>query len=847
MHRLFPLLLLAACDNSPHLVLNLTEPLGPDEVRAGVVTSPDALFGGISAEGRVGDIKIYNDRVRFIIQGTRPGSYYISQGGTVIDADAVRPDGEPGRDVVDEWGGMYGLGRLMQPEHVAVVDSGVGSGRAVVVAAGPESPMTLITGALESPDLVPDGGLYITTEFILEPGSSFLEVRSTITAIEDPATISPADIVMGAPEVAAKWAPPWGMSYESGSAPWVAYVGRRSEVAVMLAPVAGETFRQSPLDAISSLADLLAGSGDSLEIPAGESVTYTRYYGVGPDLETLTGALLDLHGEPSDTASGVVDAPDGPVAGARVGIRVDGDAWTLALTDGAGAWHARVPAGAEVEALAIGRGTRRYLDLPAGAAAFSPYEATAVATKTLAWLEDGAPGSAFAEGRGVGSDQAPTTLLQPATLVLTSADGEPFEARVVRLDAVDAVDDRFVPGDPGDGAWALAWARQGEVTVPLEPGQYRVDVHRGIRFDRASFEITLAGGDVEEREVDLPQAYVHPGWLLGDPHSHASPSGDAAIPMEDRLAVAAGVGIQLHFGTDHDHIADYHPLLGPLGLDGVLGTVISDEMSPPLRGHLNLYPIEEVRTEPNNGAYSWWDAFVPDTATQMEQIRAQHPDAVVQVNHPMSSGLASSADWRAGEIREPDRWTTDFQAAEVMNAGSTEGLAFYLDMIDRGQLVTPVGVSDSHSHTGGDVGFSATFIGVGTDDPGAVTPDVLREAMLARRTVVTRGPLLDLSIDPGSLVTGSATLEVNARGPGWMALDRLRLLRDGVEVDVVAGTSASFDLSPDADASYVVIAEGDTPMGVGSGRTPWAMSSAILVDVEGDGWDPPLPALILGP
>ena len=51
--------------------LSLSEVLGPDEVRAGVVNTPEELFGGISAEGRVGDIKIYNDRVRFVIQAVR--------------------------------------------------------------------------------------------------------------------------------------------------------------------------------------------------------------------------------------------------------------------------------------------------------------------------------------------------------------------------------------------------------------------------------------------------------------------------------------------------------------------------------------------------------------------------------------------------------------------------------------------------------------------------------------------------------------------------------------------------------------------------------------------------------
>ena len=74
--------------------LSLTERLDAGEVRAGVVTDTAALFGGISAEGNIGDIKIYNDRVRFIIEAAGESNYYISYGGGIIDADIVRPFGQ---------------------------------------------------------------------------------------------------------------------------------------------------------------------------------------------------------------------------------------------------------------------------------------------------------------------------------------------------------------------------------------------------------------------------------------------------------------------------------------------------------------------------------------------------------------------------------------------------------------------------------------------------------------------------------------------------------------------------------------------------------------------------------
>ena len=82
--------------------LSLTERLDEGEVRAGIVTDTSALFGGVSAEGKVGDIKIYNDRARFVIQSAGQSNYYVGYGGSVIDADIVRPFGQPGHDLLDD-------------------------------------------------------------------------------------------------------------------------------------------------------------------------------------------------------------------------------------------------------------------------------------------------------------------------------------------------------------------------------------------------------------------------------------------------------------------------------------------------------------------------------------------------------------------------------------------------------------------------------------------------------------------------------------------------------------------------------------------------------------------------
>ena len=92
------------------------------EARTGQITDENALFSGISAEGRVGDWKIYNNRVQFIVQGDRPGDYYVDYPGVVVDADVVREADEVGQEFIDEWTSVVGLGRLLKPDTITVSD-----------------------------------------------------------------------------------------------------------------------------------------------------------------------------------------------------------------------------------------------------------------------------------------------------------------------------------------------------------------------------------------------------------------------------------------------------------------------------------------------------------------------------------------------------------------------------------------------------------------------------------------------------------------------------------------------------------------------------------------------------
>lgn len=846
---------LQACDGGdkvtdPPEAVDVSIRLEDGQVRAGTLKSDAGMFGGVLAEARVGDFKIYNSRAQFVVQGLRDASYYINSWGGVIDADIVRPEGQAGRDLIEKWGPMFGVGRLMQPVSIEVVNDGRDGKAAVIRAVGVEAPLALLEGAIETPGFVAHLGLRITQEFRLEPDSYLLEVYTRAELDEGESDFAIADVLFGAPEVAARWTQGVGLSDATPSAyDWTGYVDNHRRVAAAMFRADDGHYVPSNLTLIASITDLAVASGAEQHVAPGSPIEFTRYYGVGPDLASLSNEALARQGRSTTAVTGTVTAPDGPVAGAGVVVSIDDVPYTVATTAGDGSFRVDVPEGSSATARAVGRGTGKFLDLPPGAANWASFATDGVdAAARLTYTPETA-GPAYADGRGVAPVESPLTLAEPARLHVEVADGAPFAVMVGFTGPDTAVVDGLAPGRAGGNA-AAGWSRDGDVDLLVEPGTYTVTVHRGMRFDLHQETVELTAGQTTTVSATLTAAYDHDGWILADPHSHASPSGDASISMEDRVIVHAADGIQLHFGTDHDRVADYRPLVEALGLSPYLASIVSDEVSPPLRGHFNIYPVAAQREEPNGGAFAWWNEVPASTAAMSDFLRASHgPDFIIQSNHPTSSGLASSAKWSEGRIGDSSRWTTDVQAIEVLNSGSLDDYReFWGDLLARGQLTAPVGVSDSHHHFGGRIGMSATFLRVGTTVPSEVTDTSLLAAMRARQTMPTRGVFLQTSVVPGATVGQDVEVDVTALSPGWIKVSRLKLMRDNnVLVDTVSGTTATFVLHADQDAAFWVEAEGDQSMAPIDGNTPWAMTSPWLLDVDGDGWTAPLPALDLQP
>lgn len=839
-------LLLAACpasDPPPDPPVDLTVALGEGEARAGVITQEAALLGGAAADSQLGDVLLYNGVARFVVQGLRDGGGLARQAGGVIDVDLARPEGQPGRDLVGDWMPMIDLGYLPLAETIEVVDDGLLSGTAHVRVTGSDSPLEYILGMFEDPGFLPELDLTIVTDFRLPADSPLMRVDTTVT-VDEALTARFGDVINNAPGVGDPWLPGIGRSTGAASeTDWLAYVDHEQGYTVGMFKDGDAITASNPgFDLLNALLSIVSLYQPSTTIEAGGSATYGRWYGVAADPAALTDAWLEARGVPTRTVTTTVQAPDGPVAGARVTALIDGLPFTLAFSDADGSVSLSVPAEGELTWVADGSGSRVIRDRPAGSARYGPMSGAVPRARALEAFTSGGVPVPHARGRGRAVGE-PLDLGTPGLLRL-EGDGRPFEARLSAVD--DAPFNDAFGAPPQHSLAALAYPIDGSLDIPLEPGEYDLIAHRGGRWELHEARVTVEAGQTTTERVELTLAVETPGWWTADTHMHAWPSTDGKISMSDRLTVSAATGVELHVSTEHDALADYEPLVGPLGLEGLVGTVPGVEVSSIGRGHTNLFPVEPDPTAPSGGAWRWWLNIVGTTTEQFEALRAWHPNAVVQINHPFAPGMPTFANWVPGSIGRPDYWYDGFDALEIVKGNShDDAFELYLDLIDRGIVPAAMGNTDSHTHLSNDPGMNVTYVGLDLDSPSAVTGDAFADAIRARRTVATNGPFIQLSIPPGTVLTEAAELEVEVLAPSWIVVDRIDLFSNGEIVDGVDGTTATFALTAEVDASFLVRATGSIGIGPIGGHEPWALTSPILLDLDGDGWDPPLPPLHL--
>ena len=880
------LLLGSPVDGDPPILepipeVDLSERLGPDEARAGVLTEGDtgAFIGGAAGESRAGDYLLYNDRARFVIRGLREGHFYIAQPGSVIDADIVRPEGQADRDAIDDLFTLGNLARLFRAESIEVVADGSDGGAAVVRATGTDVSFAYLEGVLESPGLFPALDVEITQTFRLEPSSPALEIT---TEVHNPGAealeLTILDAGMTDLACLAVFVPGTGFGGDAppGIRDMMAMVSHRNDLAVAIYRADG-SLAESGLSVLGEEFDLLVAESEQLSLEPGATESVTRLVGVAPDLASLEIdrrarqglATGFVEGTLAESGSGV------PVAGARVFLTdAAGDPQMVAISDSEGRFRLGWEPG-DYQLVAVGDGNNERMDFPA---AWGPYglyaHPSANERATRAFTDpDAAVAAPEADGHGR-TEPVPVTLEDgevtlaaltldaPARLSLTVEDGDGQPLPAVAHVFFDASfpdpqprDRRLGESRPRGGARKAVWVMDGAMEVPIPAGLYDVVAQHGPRYELARAEdVLLSAGETTALTLVLDEVVPLDGFTAGDLHTHASPSIDGELTIEERLATVVANDVQVQVATDHDHVADYRPVAAAMGIDPWAVTVPGDEISPELRGHHNAYPLEPDPDLPNGGTPRWWEQQMTTSelhAFFREQLGEQ---ALLQINHGLDTGMFAASDYdpSSGEPGKPDFYSPDFDTMEILNSGDFGEAEELRDILcahlDQGLRPVGTGVSDAHSRLSG-AGNARTYVYTGADSMEDLDVDGFFANLKAGRAVVSSGPRVTLEATHDgetaglgdTLVAPQATLAMEVLAPSWMGIDEVRLygrgcelldtfLIDGQGIEAPLWFEGEVDVYPEEDGYYLLEVHGWGDMApLWSGGRPYALTNPVFV------------------
>jgi len=860
----------------------LDAPLAAGQARAGKVTRQSELIGGPVAYGRVGDCwKLYNSKVRFLVQDVGTAFGLDIYGGNLIDADLVRAgdDGTNGKDLFRETFPIIGLHEL-DATSIEVISDGTHGGAAQIRVRGTDA-SSMILPQLD--DLAQDLGGTITLDYILDPDVPYLKIVTTFQAAGGQTldTLGLGDFMSFGASLSV-------ISPENG------FTGKATTISFMGSTGNGVSYgyvypdgpMTLPLVDASGTATLLTSGG----VPKGGTSSVTRYLVVGDgSASSVIGPMYALRKIATGHVSGVVrDAAGAPAADARVTLfhapyGATSNAVDQARAGADGSYAFDEPAGDYV-AIAGGIGRLR------GA----PTPITVGANPVTLDVAVGALGQA---------------VLDVGELVAGAHANAPAKVSFLGVN-VEAPDPRFGP-DPTEnernGVHAVALSPGGTGTVPLKPGNYNVVVSRGVEFESVTLPNVAvpAGGSVTVR-ADLTRVVDTTGWISGDYHQHSQGSIDSPVPILERVAEDLAEGVELPAGTDHDNIIDFRPYIAQLHGEAWINAVPGDEVSVNGVGHFNCYPLTIDPAQPlaKVGTQLWARNTVDEFVTKLRGLETK--PIVVHVSHPRTFSLAgyfnsvhydptngqSMAPLDAfdamevnGDLGQPSDYLAANDAAihTAAQAGHPSGITQMRDwfsLLNQGKTICALGNSDTHQRNGG-TGYPRNFLKLGVDDPKLATGDALVAAIKAQKVSISNGPFVKVLVN-GSDAMGksaalnlagaqAATLGVTVQAPSWVSVSTLEVYANGRPLslaksgpgafqqvaDGAAGSSlqapidagdaksavvrldGAVTVTPAKDTWYVVVVRGTGSMEPIAGGTPYAYANPVYVDTAGDGWTAP--------
>jgi len=814
---------------------NLSDPLGPGEVRAGQITAEDELIGGPRARGEIGDYKIYNSRIEIIIRSPdNPGVGWTTASGNIIDADRARPPAEDGADSLWVHEQIATVLRGLNGTQIEVAKPGKG-GLGVITVTGKSSGIDIIDDVIP----MPDGDLEFITEYTLLADVDYISIKTTLINKRNKVRkVLIVDVLLWGDEMRT-FSPRAG--FDMGDVDLLAnlrWVGAVSRLGLPLSYAFATTTPDKALYAPFIDGDILPVIEGFLELEALGQATYERLFIVADGDTSGINTTINQYDQATGfaTLTGTVNVAGGDLAGVEIEVtdqRPAGKNYVgVLLPDGAGDF-----------ALEVEPGLYTLVAKGQGRADSAPVSVTVTAT----------------------GGQAPDLTIDPPgwfDYSVINGAGNPTPSKIFFQNGHDA---------PMDAGISLrVWGISGGGVERVLPGNYTVTASRGFEYEIDRRNITITAGQTSVFNGTIVRSVDTTGHMTGDFHIHTQFSIDSQVIIQTRIRELVSAGVEMPVFTDHDFLSDYEHYVAQLDVEAYIRPVAGNEVSPYF-GHFNTWSLE-----PLPGAPDYYGVpLVEYTEDRVAIQRYEHPELwdiarddfgaqVIQINHPRSG----SAGWFNHVGYDPTigvssvypaRWREDFDAIEVFNSGGEhEGtLEDWFSFLDQGLNYTLTGNSDSHS-IGSELGNPRNIFAMPTDNPGQADPQDMIDSILAHRNQVSIGPFVTIEIEGasmGSLVSltpgSDVDLVITVQAPMWMEVNYLRVWSNNqtlvqdialAPTGVVIRYDDTITLSPGADAYYVV-ETGHTSATLGPvvrGERVFAMTNPIWVNIDGNGvFDPP--------
>jgi hypothetical protein len=665
--------------------------------RAEVVTNPNQLIDGPLAYGRLGDLRLYNQKIQVVIQQPgRKAAAIALYGGNIVDADRVRADGVE-HDHFGAWAPGINIENTANYTSVTVLNDGSNGQPAVVRATGPDdlmdfvNPSSVVAGfGFPFPPTADDVDLNVDvqTDYTLASNADYVKVDTTVTNLgATPLDIYFADYLNGSGQVDL-WQPTYGfgeplVTSRDGAGAYVpctangtcdpqnlvAYVGADGGAGVSygyITPVNGTTsFSTSgvtvPLIGLEAVFTLIGATPPNFHMNAngtsGDAITFTRYFAVAgngdqgvAELQGIRNQILGVStlgtlrgtvtsgGQPVANADVVVTAPT--VNGVFAGPSINSVNHTRTAADGT--YSMTLPAGSSY----VVRANK------AGRLAASPASAPATVTANGSTVQDFTLPAAGAI-RVLVTDEANQPV--PAKVQLVGFDPSPDPRSTQSIlglinSTMGIFAEEFEDGVPHGIANATFAGVSGDTGVyETEPGSYQLVVSRGMRYSAFTQNVTINAGATTTVNAQIANVVPTPGYITADFHVHGILSPDAEVTFEERITTQLAEGNDFFTPSEHEIRADYAPTVQALGAQSLIATAVNAEITTFDYGHFNSWPVTIDPSKVNGGSVDWGRAGVPPgqdfpsygnyNLTPGELIAAAHADPktnLVQINHVRS-------------------------------------------------------------------------------------------------------------------------------------------------------------------------------------------------------------------